>query len=218
MNLDLFEQRADIWCGRGTFPKTSPGIPTGFTDLDALLPGGGWPKGALTEILSEPGSASIRESRGNSALWLTMPALAQLSQQPRWLTWIAPPHIPYAPALTNMGVDLTKILLVHPKTQTDTLWALEQALRSGTCSAVLAWLDNIGPKNLRRLQLAAETGKTWGLLFYQRRNAPPGSTAALRLKVKPTYEGVAVEILKRRGGWPTGPLQLRFADTRLNEL
>jgi len=151
VNLDLFEQRADIWRGRGAFPQANPGIPTGFTDLDAVLPGGGWPKGALTEILSEPGSAFVRESRGNGALWLTMPALAQLSQQPRWLTWIAPPHIPYAPALTNMGVDLAKVLLVHPKTPADTLWALEQALRSGTCSAVLVWLDsawlnNIDPK------------------------------------------------------------------------
>ena len=216
MNLDLFEQRADIWRGRSAFPQANPGIPTGFTDLDALLPGGGWPNGALTEILSDPGSVSLRESRGNGALWLTMPALAQLSQQSRWLTWIAPPHIPYAPALTNMGIDLTKVLLVHPKTQTDTLWALEQALRSGTCSAVLAWLNYVDPKSLRRLQLAAETGKTWGLLFCQRRNAPSGSTAALRLKVEPTYEGVAVEILKRRGGWPVRPLQLRFGDARLN--
>ena len=218
MNLDLFEQRADIWRGRGAFPKTNSGIPTGFAELDALLPGGGWPKGALTEILSEPSSASLRESRGSGALWLTMPALAQLSQQPRWLTWIAPPHIPYAPALTNMGVDLTKVLLVHPKTQADMLWALEQALRSGTCSAVLAWLGNINPKSLRRLQLAAETGKTWGLLFCQRPYAPSGSTAALRLKVEPTYEGLAVEVLKQRGGWPTGPLQLHFTDTHLNRV
>ena len=218
MNLDIFEQRADIWRGGSAFPKTNPGIPTGFSELDALLPGGGWPKGALTEILSEPSSASLRESRGSGALWLTMPALAQLSLQSRWLTWIAPPHIPYAPALTNMGVDLTKILLVHPKTQTDMLWALEQALRSGTCSVVLSWIDNIDPKSLRRLQLAAETGKTCGLLFCQSRNTPSGSTAALRLKVEPTHRGVAVEILKRRGGWPTGPLQLSFTDTRLNDI
>ncbi|MDH3378392.1 MAG: translesion DNA synthesis-associated protein ImuA [Gammaproteobacteria bacterium] len=203
MTQDLFEHRADIWRGGNTPPTVRDGIPTGFDVLDRLFPGGGWPRGALTEILTE---------EGTSALQLLMPALAQLSHShKRWITWVAPPHIPYAPALANGGIDLSKILLIHPRRNTDLLWALEQALRSGTCSVVLAWLAGGNDKILRRLQLAAETGRTAGLLFCPPRNVEQHSTAALRVQVDPSPDGLTVDIIKRRGGWPAGPVHFSGA-------
>ena len=55
------------------------------------MPGGGWPTGARTEILS--GRAGIGE------LQLVLPALAALSWAGKRVVWLAPPHLPYAPAL-----------------------------------------------------------------------------------------------------------------------
>lgn len=203
MSGDLLNGRADIWRGGEMPPAARAGLPTGFPALDALLPGGGWPQGALTEILAD--------SEAVGALRLVLPALATLSEAPRWLAWIAPPHVPYAPALAAGGVTLSRVLLVHPRERTDRLWALEQALRSGTCSAVLAWLAGTGRTPMRRLQLAAEAGDTWGVLFrpaWARRESSP---AALRLLVEAVPGGVRVRVLKRRGGWAVGPVTLELA-------
>jgi len=198
--LDDLLQRSDIW----RVGKTDPGVsalPTGFAELDAQLPGRGWPCHALTEI--EYAHDGIGELR------LLLPALAKLSEQERWLAWIAPPYIPYAPALANAGINLSRILMVHPRTPQEALWATEQALRSGTCSAVLAWLKSPDERALRRLQLATAAGGSWGI-FFNRYAALDRSPAALRLRLEPVLpRGLAIRILKRRGGWPTGPLFLK---------
>ncbi len=200
MNLDSLLQRPDIW--RGSHLNTADeAISSGFPELDEHLPGGGWPRGALTEILMP--------QHGIGALRLLMPALAPASHEGRWICWVAPPYIPYAPALLEAGVDLSRVLLVHPKADQDGMWAVEQSLRSGTCSAVLAWPTLDDSPTLRRLQLAAEEGNAMGFLFRPRRMAARPSPAALRVQLQPeSGSELSVTILKRRGGWARGPVHL----------
>ena len=206
MNLELLLESAGIWRGGEVSPLHMNSVSTGFAALDELLPGGGLPRGALTEILT-PGE-------GVGALSLIMPALAGLSRGDKWLAWIAPPHIPYAPALAGLGVDVSRILLVHDRRDRDNLWALEQALRSGACGAVIGWLGEVQQALLRRLQLAAEAGDALGLLFRPQRFAAEPSPAALRLVVKPAAPGIRVRALKCRGGWPAGDCMLELHGTR----
>lgn len=198
MSLEDLLQRADLWRG-GAAPAVA-GLPSGFAALDALLPGAGWPIGALTEILTD--------RSGIGELQLLVPALVRLTREDRWVAFIAPPYIPYAPALRRAGVNLAHVLVVHPRESKDVLWAVEQALRAGTCGAVLAWPAMADMKRLRRLQLAAEAGNALGVLFRPGRVAGESSPAALRLRLEPVTQGLAVHILKRRGGWPTGPVIL----------
>lgn len=222
MTLDLFKGRADIWRGSLTPPKNTQTTPTGFTLLNQKLVNGGWPKGAITEILCG--------DDGTPPLWLVMPALAALSRESAWITWVAPPFTPYAPALQSMGLRLSRILLVHPRKRnseknvnkknasdrhsnysySDQCWALEQALKSGTTSAVLGWLNNDNPKVLRRLQLAAEAGKTTGFIFRPKRYAQQQSNAALRLYVELHPRGLLVKIIKCRGGWTNNDKPIRI--------
>lgn len=175
------------------------GLATGFQDLDETL-AGGWPQGMLTELLYE--------DDGVGELSLLMPALAQLSRHGRWLAWVAPPYVPYAPALAARGVDLSRVLMIHPRAETDVLWSLEQALRSGTCGAVLGWVGKADDRALRRLQLAAAEGDSWGVLFRPASVASDPSPAALRLLLKPNQQGVSVNVLKRRGGHIGAGVQL----------
>jgi hypothetical protein len=186
-----------IWRGDQCAPAAGETVPTGFAELDELLPGGGWPHGALTEILAE------REGIGE--LHLLMPALVRLSRKSEsgWLAWVAPPHVPYAPALAAAGLGLKRLLVAQPPSADDAWWAAEQALRSGACDAVLAWLRTPDERRMRRLQLAAETGRAWGVLFRPACAAQERSPAALRLRLAPSANGLAVYILKRRGG-PVG--------------
>ena len=83
-----------IWRGGDCAPEPAA-LPSGFPALDAMLPGRGWPGGALTEI--------VLEREGIGEIRLTLPALARLQAQGRDIAWIAPPHVPYAPALAAQG-------------------------------------------------------------------------------------------------------------------
>lgn len=185
--------------------KEAQAIPTGYPVLNSELYGGGWPAGGLVEVLS--GSYGIGELR------LFVPALNHLSQQHRrWIMFVNPPYIPYAPALDAVHVDSRQLLLVYPKTYKDILWTIEEALTAGHCVAVLAWLhqDEIKTMHLQRLQHRAKAHSVLTLLFRPQSQKNHASAAELRLCLEPTpsrhSNELMVSILKRRGGWPLSHL------------
>ena len=194
---------------RGPSSPARDHVPSGFTALDRVLPGGGFPGGALTEILH--GAHGIGELR------LVMPALARLSRSGRWVAMIAPPFVPYAPALAAQGIDLSRLLIVHPDNRSQALWSVEQALRSGTCAAVMAWPSHCDDRSLRRLQLAAESGDSIGMLFRDSTAASERSPAALRLALgESSGQQLNIRVLKCRGtppgavaldSWSTTPVR-----------
>ncbi len=196
--LDAILNHPALWRG-AECARVAPGIPTGFAELDVQLPGGGWPSGAITEIYAErPGVGEVQ---------ITMPAAAQLTQAGRWVTLVAPLHVPYAPALAAHGVRLERLLLVEAAAPQDNLWACEQALSAASSGAVFLWQDHLNDRALRRLQLAAESASTSLFLFRPARTAP-ASPAALRLHVSRAQGRTIVRILKRRGGGLPAPITL----------
>jgi hypothetical protein len=201
--LHTLLQHPAIWRGGDLAQVAVPSVATGYGELDRELPGGGWPAGALTELLHD------REGIGE--LRLVAPALARLTQAGRWIAWVAPPHLPYAPALAAARIQLSRLLIIGKTTPRDSLWAAEQALRAGSIGAVLFWPNDIGPRALRRLQLAAEAGGSVGLLYRPLRAAEQASPAALRVALTPRQDSLAIRILKRRGTAANTPLRLRCA-------
>jgi hypothetical protein len=177
---------------RGLYEPAHKPAPSGFAELDARLPGGGWPVGAVCELLLE--------TMGIGELGLLVPALARLAQAGRYIAWIAPPYLPYAPALAQAGLALKHVLVVQTRSVQESLWATEQTLRCPAFGAVLSWPSGIVDKNVRRLQLAAEAGGTLGVLYRPAEAAREHSPAALRLRLVPTGKGLSVDIHKCRGG------------------
>jgi hypothetical protein len=179
-----------IW-RRGTKPASSSiHQSTGFAELDAMLPGGGWPRGALSEILID--------QDGIGECSLVLPALAALTQARRRVALIAPPYVPYAPAMVEAGIDLAQLVHIDAGAS-DTHWTAEQCLRAGCCGAVLNWLPRADYQQLRRLQLAAETGAAIGFVFRPLGAAGQASPAALRLSVTASADGPRIDILTCRG-------------------
>jgi protein ImuA len=191
-----------VWRGRSH--ATVETLSTGFAALDAGLPGGGWPRHGLVEILTP--------SPGIGELYLLLPVLVALSRMAagRWCTWVSPPHEPYAPALEARGVALDRMLVVRTHLP---LWAQEQTLRSGSCALAMAWLPRVSPRAIRRLQLAAEQGRALGVLFRSQQFAQLPSPAMLRLCFEPVKEagrhGARVTLIKSRGGSRT-PIDLSW--------
>lgn len=223
--LDQLLKNPQVWkAGQGVAAQCRQTVSTGFPDLDRAL-SGGWPLGVLIELLVD--LYGIGEFR------LLMPVLNALSRgTEKWTLLIAPPYIPYAPAFACGGVDTSRLLVVNCHEKTDVLWAIEQALRSGTCAAVLAWSDGSDERLLRRLQLAAEEGAAeegateegavedgtagnrgcWVVLFRPSRFRRQRSPAALRIGLQPDRaSGLHMNIFKNRGGQPQ-KLQLSLAE------
>ena len=198
--IDQLLRDPRIWQAGQAASATQSAVPTGWADLDEAL-GGGWPLGQLTELLVD--------DHGVGELTLLLPTLIQLTwsddNASRWVTLVSPPYIPYAPPLSRAGIDLTRLLVVHSRQDVDTLWAIEQALHSQTCAAVIGWSDAVDEVVLRRLQLAAEASGSWTVLFRPSRLRFVRSPAPLRIHLAWEEPGrrIALDVLKRRGGPPS---------------
>lgn len=198
MEWDDWQTR--VWRGKGASVARAV-IPTGFGELDSHLPGGGWPLGAIIEIFVD--------GYGIGELALLMPAVAALTKTeaakpPKWVAWIAPPFVPYAPALQQHGINIDRLLMIHPTSgNKGRLWAIEQVVRSGSSTGVLAWVPAADDVVLRRLQLAAEDQECWVLLFRPASASQQRSPAALRIRLSQTPTATRVQIFKCRGGRPS---------------
>jgi hypothetical protein len=199
MALEEILRHPRVWRGNALAGGV-PAVPTGFAELDAELPGGGWPAGSLTELLVP--------AKGIGELGLLAPALARLTCAGKRVVWLAPPYLPYAPALAAAGIDLPNLVLVRAAGRRDALWAAEQALRAGSCHALLAWLPSPSYAHLRRLAVAAEASRAFVALFRPPQAAAESSPACLRLALEPAEGGLRVHILKRRGAQAAAPLLL----------
>jgi len=191
-------------------------LDSGFAALDAELPGGGWPRQVLTELLlSHPGVGEMR---------LLAPALAGIAAgaagSAHNIMLFDPPAPLCAWALGQLGVETQSLIVVHGRDgaqgarhllpSADLLWALEQALKSGQVGAVLAWLPaRLRADALRRLQLAAQAhdGPAFLLRDIDVRLKP--SPAPLRLVLHSAgIDTLSVRVLKRRGPALAQPLRL----------
>lgn len=219
----------DLWRGHQFGRHAEHGLPSGFALLDAQLPGGGWPRRALTELLlPHPGVGEIR---------LLSHCIMATQRLGRPVMLFDPPEALSGWALAQLGLDVEQLLIIVTHTQPDPdrkeggtqggqsregvrsiaetnidarLWALEQALKSGHVGAVLAWLPpRLRTERLRRLQLAAHAHDGVAFVLREMAAAQRPSAAPLRLALRPGGADVlAVHLLKRRGPPLEAPLQL----------
>jgi protein ImuA len=180
---------------------------TGHAALSLQLPGGGWPKGVLIDLLvQQPGVGEMR---------LLAPALAAVAD--RRVVLLQPPHVPQALSLAALGIPPTSAIWLRADRTADALWAAEQVLRSGSCGALIFWPGvtsnnarqaHVRADSLRRLHLAAQQGET---LFFNIRPLSAevdASPAPLRLSVRPAPGGINVGFVKRQGPQRDTPLFL----------
>ena len=197
MNIDAHPL---LWRGTQVSHKVDTRA-TGHTALDSILPGGGWPTGAVTEL--------VNDTDGCGEVSLLLPVLARLSQEGHWVTMIDPPWIPYPGALHGCGLKLEKLLLIRTQNRSESLWACEQVVRGISGGAMLAWPDVLSFGELRRLQLLAESTRKTVFLFRKQKAASASSPTALRLQLAPDDGDLQVRVLKCRGRRPASGICIR---------
>ncbi len=199
--------RPDIWRGDAIAVSPAPTLPSGFAQLDAELPGGGWPRSQLIELL--------HDQAGIGELSLLLPALAQLTAQGGKVVLVLPEsfsnRVPHAPAWAAAGVNIEHLYWVWAQRERDCLWAAVESLRCGAVAATLLWCDpsmSLVINSFRRLHVAAGEGQGCGFVYRPLRDAAVTSPAPLRLRLRATDELLQVDLLKRRGHPLAQPLRL----------
>jgi protein ImuA len=197
-----------LWLGHQLGRSGSQGVASGFAALDAELPGRGWPRRALSELLlPHPGIGEIR---------LLAPALVATQRAGRLVMIFDPPATLSAAALDRLGFAVDELLVVNTCSRVlnvpapsrrpngpgnDSLWALEQALKSGHVGAIVAWLPpQLRAERLRRLQLAAHNHDGAAFVLREASAAARPTPAPLRLALQAGgADRLRLSVLKRRG-------------------
>lgn len=206
-------QIPNVWRAQSLAPETSSRT-TGFAALDQAL-GGGWPQPAMIEMLTDV--------YGIGELQLVLPLLrtcvGPATSAPPLVAWVNPPYEPNAVALAQQALLDRPHWLITTTSAKDALWSIEQALKAGACTAVLAWMSSITTPSLRRLKLAMVTGHTSIVLYRSTAAASEPSPAHVRLMLIPSGSQLRVRVLKARSRQPTeltldvDPLRFQGGDT-----
>ncbi|MCA9126316.1 MAG: hypothetical protein KDB22_04485, partial [Planctomycetales bacterium] len=130
----------------------------GCAALDSQLPERGYVPGCVVEYLRMTpacGASYLAFAAAACAMRATDGVLMVVDVQ----------HNVYPPALDSLGIDLEKVIFVRPKSHTDAIWSIDQALRTPAVAAVVAEIERIDDRTARRLQLAAEQADGLALLI-----------------------------------------------------
>jgi protein ImuA len=175
--------------------RPAPLLTTG-SDLDRLLPGGGWAEGTLVEWFSD--------GEGSGAATLALAVAADLLRHGGALVVIDGGREFYPPAA---AIPPDRTVVVQPRDAGDALWALEQSLRSRAATVTLGRVGASSDRVLRRLQLAAEAGGGLGFLLRPAVCRAEPSLGGMRLWVeaapgprRPSGWRLRAAVLHRRGG------------------
>jgi len=204
--LALQDLHPALWLGHQLGRPRGDGVASGFAALDAQLPGGGWPRRTLTELLlPHPGVGEVR---------LLAHSLSAAQRGGRLVMLFDPPAQLSAWALAQLGLDVEQLLVVQTRARvvpgSDSLWAFEQALKSGHVGALVAWLPpRLRAERLRRLQLAAQAHDGAAFVLRESAAAQRPSAAPLRLALRAAGpDMLALRVLKRRGPPLESPITL----------
>ena len=190
-----------VWRGSELGSEVTEAVSTGWAALDAQLPGGGWPRRSITELLApQPGVLEWRLLGG---------AMAHAVAAGGQVLLVGPPKHPHLPGLVHAGLHARQLVWIRAETPAERLWVTEQLIRSDAAGAIVAWLPQARQEQIRRLQVCALGCRA--PVFLCRPEAARHESSAAPLRVHATYGldwELQVEIFKRRGPSLPEPLRL----------
>jgi len=146
--------------------------------------------------------------------------LSRLMQQTGVIVWVGGAGQVYPPALAAFGIAPERVVFVTVYKEKEILWAVEEALKCDTISAVIGDLPDINLASSRRLQLAVEhSGVACFLLRHRPREKTTASVTRWNIRSLPsiseqglpglTFPRWQVDLLKVRNGKP-GSWQMQW--------
>ena len=150
----------------------------GLAEIAAAFPGGAFPAGGIHEFLTFSGAQFAATTGFLSGL------LSVITRPGGSLLWISRVRTVFPPALRQFGIRPDKIIFVTPRTETEVLWSIEEALACKALAGVIGEVRELSFTHSRRLQLAVETSLVPGFILRsdERRLCPTASTTRWLIK------------------------------------
>jgi protein ImuA len=181
-----------LWRGGELRPPPTAIYPSGWKQLDAELPGGGWPGLCVTELLvPQPGILEWR---------LLGPALKPIVDDDGEVAVVGPARPPGMAGLVQDGINPDTFWRYNVDEPARRLWVTEQILKTNGADVLIAWLPQARSEQVRRLQACATGFEGLCVLVRPAHVLRDSSPAPLRVcaSLGPDWD-LRVRIAKRRG-------------------
>lgn len=197
----------------------------GLGDMEKAFPDGVFPRGVMHELIS---TSSEDATCTSGFLSVILSKLMEPGGSCLWISTI-PRRSIYPPALAAFGIQTERILFVDTKRPKETLWAVEEALKCSSISAVVGELSELSFNDSRRLQLTVESSQVTGFIHRFRPKSENAVACVSRWKItalpselpnaKPGLGSPRwnINLLKVKNGMPRS-WQVEYSNTGLEYL
>ncbi len=219
---------AQIRHGESANEGEGKSLPLGIAELDALLPGGGLPRGGVVE-LSVSGGSALATSLALAACRAAGAEALRAGGEVPWCAFVDPSMTLHGPGVAGV-VDLERLLVVRPSVEALGRTAI-RLVESQAFSVVV--IDTVGapgaplgvglatwPRVVRRLAMASDEGSSTVLLITDgEARRPLPLPVALRLELeRPASDRLSVRIAKERRGRISSPRTIVWSKPRAKVL
>jgi len=186
--------------------ESAMGLGLGF--MREAFPENQFPLGAVHEFISESAEAA------SSTTGFTSGIRSGLMKNGGAAVWIGKSPVLFPPALKAFGIPPDQVIFIDLKRDKDLLWAMEEALKCASLSAVIGEIPELSFTHSRRFQLAVEKSKTTGFILRTSPRILTPNSCVARWMIKPlpsisedglpgiTYPVWQVDLQKIRNGKP----------------
>jgi len=158
--------------------------------VDSVLPYSAWPIGELSEI---------RARTDNNIFHLILPLLSKLNQENRWITLISPPADIDTKLFAYHGIDVSRVLLIHPKGTVDDTVTMNKALKNGTSGIVILWTENLPMRFVAQWRKSVKQGNCRGIIVNHDVAEHYSPSIALALDVQSSDKAITIISTQRFG-------------------
>ena len=191
----------------------------GLGPIRNAFPNNSFPLGAVHEFLS----ARREDTAATSGFIVGL--LSSLMGNRGATLWISSSRTLFPPALKSFGIEPDRFIFLDLQKERDVIWAMDEALKCGTLSAVVGEMREIDFTASRRLQLAVEQSRVTGFIIRNNYRKLNTTACVSRWKIIPLpseldndLPGIGfprwkVELLKIRNG-KSGVWDIQWIDGR----
>lgn len=160
------------------------------SDIESVLPYSAWPVGELSEV---------RSKKEENVFHLLLPLLSKLSSQNRWITLISPPQDIDKKLFAYHGIDVSRVLLIHPKDSIDDTCTMNKALKNGTSGIVILWTEKLPRRFVAQWRKSVKQGNCRGIIVNHDPVDHHSPSIALSLNVKSTSSSITITSTQKFG-------------------
>ena len=163
----------------------SPGnySPSNSANIESVLPFSACPVGELSEI---------RTKTDENIFHLLLPILSKLNSENRWITLISPPSDIDKKLFAYHGIDVSRVLLIHPSCTSKDTVIMNKALKNGNSGIVIMWTDKLPKRFVAQWRKSVKQGNCRGVIVNHDTTDHYSESVALALDVKSSDKAITI--------------------------